>query len=113
MGKRVYGTHFSRRKFFTRTGAGSPHGVTEDPKEESVAGKDKRCPAGVLESLKVLKDGEVEAEMSRLRRELKRGKWEGESDALANVLLGVLKKWPERRDVILQTMMLLLEGGLG
>jgi len=65
-----------------------------------------------LEELEKIGCGGVEEEMSKLGKEVRKGKWETEADKLVRTLLGVWRRWPEQRGVVLHIVGLLLKRGL-
>jgi hypothetical protein len=59
-----------------------------------------------------LEDGKVEGEMSRIGKEVRKGRWSTEASALARALVVMLRRYPGRQDVILRVVILLLTGRL-
>jgi hypothetical protein len=61
-------------------------------KKKRLQENEKQTQAQVLESLRNLEDGRVEREMSRIRREVKKGKWTEEAGTLTRALLVMLRR---------------------
>ena len=80
------------------------------PKEKKVM--QKRSPAEALEALRKIGREGVEKEVSRLKKELRKGKWKGDTSTLLRILLNTLARWPAQQDVILQAVILLFKGEL-
>jgi hypothetical protein len=63
-------------------------------KKKRLQENEKQTQAQVLESLRNLEDGRVEKEMSRIRREVKKGRW---TEEVARALLVMLRRYPGSR----------------
>jgi hypothetical protein len=50
--------------------------------------------------------------MSRIGKEVRKGRWSTEASALARALVVILRRYPGRQDVILRVVILLLTGRL-